>query len=150
MSGTYQLKLKKKEVIKINELKFFDDEELRKSIELWFEEMLKIVKAMANETRFMILSKLLEGEKSFQILKQISSLKKTALSNHLSYLLEAHLITRSDYGVYKITNDGKCFIRGITNSFYQSDIQKKYIKQKSPESLKFSCKFLDSFFKREK
>lgn len=104
---------------------------------------------MANETRLMILSKLLEGEKSFQNLKQISGLKKTALSNHLSYLLEAHLINRSDYGVYELTNDGKRFLRGITNSFYKSDIQKQYIKQKTPEGLKFSSKFLNSFFKRE-
>ena len=49
-----------------------------------------------------ILIKLLERAQSYGSIVEYLNLKKTAVSNHLSQLIEAKLIEKSDYGIYNI------------------------------------------------
>ena len=52
-------------------------------------------------------------------------LKKTALSNHLSHLINAKLIERVDFGVYSITRDGIEFMEAIERAYHQSPSREK-------------------------
>jgi predicted transcriptional regulator len=48
----------------------------------------------------------MEDQKSFQQLKEITGLKKSALSSHLKNLEETRLIERTHHGIYSITYQG--------------------------------------------
>jgi DNA-binding HxlR family transcriptional regulator len=61
--------------------------ELIESVGQSFTDILNTVKAIGNEKRLQILITLLSGPKSFDALKKATQLKKTALSNHLSILM---------------------------------------------------------------
>ncbi len=118
---------------------------LVESLENSFEDILGIIKSMGNEKRLRILISLLTGERSFIDLKTETELKKTALSNHLTLLINSNLIEKPSMGKYKITHDGELFIRVIENSFKSSNIWEK----KEMEALQrrqFSDSFVNSFF----
>jgi len=122
--------------------------ELIESFEKSFKDILKIIKSMGNENRLKILSVLLIGEKTFEQLKNETSLQKTALSNHLTKLINNGLIEKPEHGKYKITTDGNLFLRAVDSAFYKSNIWK----QKQTEKLErrqFSEMFIESFFSRE-
>jgi len=121
--------------------------ELKKSLEQSFDDILAIIKAMGNQNRLKILITLLSGEKSFQTLMSETDLQKTALSNHLTLLFKKSLIEKPDYGKYKITQDGVEFIRAIQAVYYQSDTQRKK-ELEIIQGRKLSETFLESFFKR--
>jgi DNA-binding transcriptional ArsR family regulator len=93
---------------------------LIESLNLSFTEITDILKALGNEKRIQILIILLEGPQSYGIIVQELNLKKTAVSNHLTQLLEVNLIRREGSGVYEITGDGLQFIRAIDNAFQKS------------------------------
>ncbi len=122
--------------------------ELKESLEQSFDDILAIIKAVANQNRLKILITLLSGEKSFQTLMSETNLQKTALSNHLSLLFKKNLIEKPDYGKYKITQDGVEFIQAIQTVYYQSDTQRKK-ELEIIQGRKLSETFLESFFKRK-
>lgn len=121
--------------------------ELIKSLEESFEDILKIFKAMGNKKRLKILTALLTGKKTFNYLKKETKLQKTALSNHLTILIDSVLIEKPDHGSYQITQDGELFIRMMEETFIKSNIWSK----KQTEIIQrrqFSDSFLESFFGR--
>lgn len=122
-------------------------EELKEELEIWFEEILSITKALGNKTRLKVLSLLLHNNQSFQALMNYSKLKKTALSNHLNKLVINGVIRRVDYGIYEITSDGKLFIQAIIEAYNQSDHKKQQLK--TLEGVKMSSLFIHSLFKRK-
>jgi predicted transcriptional regulator len=65
-----------------------------------------IGQAISTESRFMILTGLMDDQKSFQQLKEITGLKKSALSSHLKNLEETELLERKHHGIYSITYQG--------------------------------------------
>ena len=75
---------------------------------------------LKNDKRLKILIYLLRGSLSYGNIVKNIDLKKTAVSNHLSQLLETKLIERDDYGIYKITGDGLEFLKAINRAFYES------------------------------
>ncbi|MBN1215590.1 MAG: winged helix-turn-helix transcriptional regulator [Candidatus Lokiarchaeota archaeon] len=101
----------------------------------------KILKCLGNEKRLNVLIYLLKGPLSYgNIVKKIN-LKKTAVSNHLTHLIEEKLIERDDYGIYKITGDGLEFLKAINKAFYESPTRMKE-KFESMQSRKVSDSFL--------
>ena len=119
--------------------------ELINALEVAFEDIISIVKAMSNEKRFTILINLLTGEKTFNDLKEETGLKKTALSNHLIQLIDVSLIAKPDHNKYIITNDGELFIRALEVAYKKSNKREK----KQTEELqqrKFSESFVDYIF----
>jgi len=104
-------------------------------------DILSILKAMANEKRLEILFSLSSGEKSFDALKKKTSLQKTALSNHLNKLIDNLLIEKHMHGIYRITQDGKLFLKFIDKAYNQSD----FLRKKQPMG-QFSRMFVKSFF----
>ena len=79
-----------------------------------------ILKSLGNEKRLMILLYLLKGPQSYGSIVNEVNLKKTAVSNHLSHLLNVNLIEKGDYGIYNITGDGIEFIKAIDNAYKKS------------------------------
>ena len=120
---------------------------LIESIDKSFSEMLDILKAMANDKRLKIMATLLTGEKTFDTLKKETDLQKTALSNHLTMLIDCALIEKPDHGKYKLTDDGELFIRTFEGAFNQSNIWKKK-KSESVQKRQFSDEFVKDFFQR--
>jgi DNA-binding transcriptional ArsR family regulator len=95
-------------------------EPLIKSINLSFSEITEILKALGNEKRLHILVLLLKGAQSYSTIVEHLELKKTAVSNHLTQLIDIKLIRREGNGVYEITGDGLQFIRAIENAYQKS------------------------------
>ena len=121
--------------------------ELIESLEEHFEDILTIVKAIGNNKRLSILISLLTGEKTFDTLKREISLQKTALSNHLTILINTNLIEKPEHGKYRISPDGELFIRTIETAYKNSIVWEK----KGIELLQrgeFSETFVYSFFGR--
>jgi predicted transcriptional regulator len=83
-------------------------------------EIVLILKSLGNEFRFQILLQLLTGAKSFGTIVKNINREKTAISNHLTQLIEAKLVEKGDYGVYKISGDGIEFMKAIDSAFQKS------------------------------
>ncbi len=89
------------------------------------KETLKIVKALANENRFKILTQLYVEPLTFQKLKEVTALEKSALANNLNKLLDVGLVEKSQHGVYAITEDGKKLLEALENFIKGSNEQKR-------------------------
>jgi predicted transcriptional regulator len=110
-----------------------------------FDDMLNIVKAIGNEKRLQILMTLLTGPKSFDALKKETELKKTALSNHLSLLIQQELIVKPEHGKYQPTEDGKLYIQTLEDAYIKSNRWKE--KQiKHLQTRQFSDSFIEAIF----
>jgi len=119
--------------------------ELLESLEASFEDVLTIIKAIGNKKRLRILISLLTGEKTFEMLKVETQLQKTALSNHLSFLVKVSLIEKPSVGKYKITQDGELILRSFESTYRKTEIwEKKQIIDL--QRRQFSDSFVDSFF----
>jgi len=119
--------------------------DLVESLEEAFPALLNIIKAIGNNKRFKILLLLLTGEKTFMDLKNETDLQKTALSNHLTTLINRGLIEKPSIGNYEITQDGELFVRALENAYRNSTIWEK-IETETLQRGQFSENFVESFF----
>ena len=94
--------------------------DLIESLKKSFLDMSLILKALGNEKRLKILILLLDGPQSYGTIVEKMELKKTAVSNHLTHLIETNLIERGDYGIYKISGDAIEFLKAIEGAYYKS------------------------------
>ena len=104
----------------INMMNINPNEDLSRSIEDSFNEICSILKALGNQKRFKIVLSLLQGLQAFGTLLKVTELQRTALSNHLTQLIDANLIEKVDYGVYKISGDGLEFLKALKKAYYES------------------------------
>ena len=63
-------------------------------------------RSISVESRLSILTGLMDDSKSFQELKEITGLKKSALSSHIKTLAQTGLLEKKHHGVYGITYQG--------------------------------------------
>jgi DNA-binding HxlR family transcriptional regulator len=89
------------------------------------KETLKIVKALANENRFKILTQLYVEPITFQKLKEVTKLEKSALANNLNKLLDVGLVEKSQHGIYAITEDGKKLLEALAAFIKGSNERKR-------------------------
>lgn len=112
------------------------------------DQLLPILKSLANDKRLIVLISLLNGPQSFQSLMEISALQKTALSNHLTILMDTHLIFKPSYANYDLTSDGEKYLRTMYTTWMQSTVrhnQQLTAQQERP----LSRSFLSTLKKRE-
>ena len=83
-----------------------DKRERIESLKRLSDTLSNIGQAISTESRFAILTGLMEDKKSFQQLKEITGLKKSALSSHLKNLEETGLLERVHHGICSITYQG--------------------------------------------
>ncbi len=107
-------------------------------------EIVPILKSLGNEYRFQILLQLLKGTKSFGNIVKNTNREKTAISNHLSHLINTNLIKKGDYGIYRISGDGIEFMKAIDSAFQQSPTR-QLKKFNELQSRKISKLFLNRF-----
>ncbi len=88
------------------------------------KETLKIVKALANEKRFKILTQLYGEPSTFKTLKEVTELEKSALANNLNKLLGVGLVEKSQHGIYAITEDGKKLLEAL-KAFIEGSNERK-------------------------
>ena len=131
--------------------KKISSDELKESFEHSFNDILAILKAIGNQKRLKILITLLSDDyepQSFHNLMDETQLQKTALSNHLTILINNKLIEKPEHGKYKITSDCVKVIKSIEAAYYQSYGRK--IKQLEVlQRRKLSDTFLESFFEKK-
>jgi len=120
----------------------YDD--LIESLTRSFNELTEILKSLGNETRIKIMIFLLHGPQSYSSIVEETNLKKTAVSNHLSQLINTKLIERGDYGIYKISGDGLAFIKSIKKA-YQMSPTRQIIKFEALQRRSVSRSFLNRF-----
>ncbi|MFX1274472.1 MAG: ArsR family transcriptional regulator [Promethearchaeota archaeon] len=111
----------------------------------YFDIILDIFKAMANDKRLLVLLAVLDLDKTFNELKRETKLQKSALSNHLVKMVNMSLIENPEHGKYRITKDGRNFIIAMENVFNSSDIKKNKEIEKTQEG-QFSDSFVNYIF----
>ncbi|MGY5452286.1 ArsR/SmtB family transcription factor [Agarivorans sp. MS3-6] len=88
------------------------------------EPALKLLKALANESRLMILCNLLEGELTVGELNQRVELSQSALSQHLAWLRKDNLVAtrkESQTVYYSLASDEATAILAQLHSMYCPD-----------------------------
>jgi DNA-binding transcriptional ArsR family regulator len=88
--------------------------------------MAEFIKAIAHPKRVQILTLILEKPLDFSNLKLQTNLKKTALANNLTILVEAKLIERFERGNYRITEDGRELLNSIDEVYANSKARENH------------------------
>jgi len=84
-------------------------------------EIAEIFTALSNESRLLMLSYLLDGEKDLKFLIEKTGLSKNGLVNHLSTLMDAGLVERVSRGKYGVTKDGAGYVSDMVDQYLVSE-----------------------------
>lgn len=120
-----------------------DKLERRESISSRLVEVNGIAKVMSAPKRLDILVGLMEDAKAFQQIKTITSLEKSALSNHLKLLIDQGLVEKRHHGIYSITFLGYQLIVKMDDLLDEAN---RY--SKNEKELEIRRKFTNSFLNR--
>ena len=85
------------------------------------KDLALVLGALANEQRLRVLSALLVRPRLFSELRELTLLKKTALSHHLGLLVKADVIRQQGRGQYEISSDGLAMLTAISSIYLESD-----------------------------
>ncbi len=99
------------------------------------EYIAKLIAAVNHPNRIKILGLLCEKPVKFGLFKKEINLERTAISNHLTFLMERGLISKTSYGVYEITEDGKNLLKTIVDVYMKSKMQQIASQKKKEEEL---------------
>lgn len=94
-----------------------------------YDELVSLLTALGQPSRFKVLVLLLKGPTTFQTLRHETGLKKSALANHLIHLKEKSLIEKIQHGTYALTDDGRTYVEAIEAAYRKSEARKKKIKE---------------------
>ncbi|MHA1927891.1 MAG: ArsR/SmtB family transcription factor [Candidatus Thorarchaeota archaeon] len=86
------------------------------------KEIASILKAISHEHRIEMLVILYKGPIEFSELQKELGISKTALSNHITQLLDNRLIKRLGRGSYQISIDGLNFLTSIVSNYRDSQV----------------------------
>ena len=84
-----------------------------------------LLRTVNHPKRIEILAILLDGSKDFKILAEITDFPKSALSNHLSILMDRNLVEKKERGMYNLTIDGEELISKIAKSYLDTKIREQ-------------------------
>ena len=99
------------------------------------EDIAKLMTAVNHPNRIKILGLLYENPVKFGLFQKEIDLERTAISNHLTFLMERELVSKTSYGVYEITEDGKKLLKIIVDMFLESKMQQIASQKKREEEL---------------
>jgi DNA-binding HxlR family transcriptional regulator len=89
------------------------------------QEILELIKALAHQRRFTIITQLNTTPLTFKELKKRTALEKSTLANHLHRLLNVGLIEKIQHGVYQITHDGRILLATLETYHKHSKERKR-------------------------
>lgn len=84
------------------------------------EDLSKVLGALGNHRRLIILGSLMEGHSTFSELQEASGLGKTALSHHMSTLTDAGLVNNTSRGKYSMSRDGLEMLEAVIETYKTS------------------------------
>lgn len=88
-------------------------------------EMSDLLKSLQHPKRLTILAYLVEEERTFRSLRELTTLPKSALGNHLSELVAKHLIEKIIRGIYRITMDGEQYLASLSQNLLEAKIREQ-------------------------
>ncbi|MFX1251434.1 MAG: GyrI-like domain-containing protein [Promethearchaeota archaeon] len=89
------------------------------------EGITELIRVLDHPKRIEILALLLDQTMSFKTLLEHTDFQKSALSNHLSVLVDKNLIKKLDRGVYRLTIEGVDLISKIAQSYLDAKIREQ-------------------------
>ncbi|MGY5860936.1 MAG: effector binding domain-containing protein [Candidatus Thorarchaeota archaeon] len=107
-----------------------DEENLQNLSWQSLEAIADYLLAVSHPKRLMVLSLLAEESRDFADLIVKTGIRKTALSNQLTQLVEKRLIQRVSHGHYALTQDGKQILRAVLDMYRNSTLSKEEEKKR--------------------
>jgi len=107
-----------------------DEENLQNLSWQSLEAIADYLLAVSHPKRLMVLSLLAEESRDFADLLVKIGIRKTALSNQLTQLVEKRLIQRVSHGHYALTQDGKQVLRAVLDMYRNSTLSKEEEKKR--------------------
>jgi DNA-binding transcriptional ArsR family regulator len=98
--------------------------QLRERLLMVFDDIVSLLGAMGTPSRLRILIALLGSSQSYQNLKMLTELKKSALSSHLVLLREHGLIQKQSHGNYELTETGQQYM-WLLGQFFEAPKSKE-------------------------
>ena len=95
----------------------------------------KLTAGVNHPNRIKILGLLYENPVKFGLFQKDLDLERTAISNHLSFLMERELIAKTSYGIYEITEDGKNLLETVVDMYINSKMREIATQKRREEEL---------------
>ncbi|MHA2297456.1 MAG: effector binding domain-containing protein [Candidatus Hodarchaeales archaeon] len=90
------------------------------------EGIIDLLRTVDHPKRLEILSKMVDGQKmAFSELRDTTDLQKSALSNHLSTLVDKNLLVKREKGLYQITFDGEELLENLAQHYLNAKIREQ-------------------------
>lgn len=102
-----------------------NSEDLSKKVRESKDVLAPLLRAAAHPMRLQLMAFILDGQREFRDLCELSGLGKTALANHLGILIDRGLVERLARGSYDITADGKGLLQSVVELFMRSQIRER-------------------------
>ncbi|MFW9992600.1 MAG: effector binding domain-containing protein [Candidatus Odinarchaeota archaeon] len=88
--------------------------------------MIDLIRTLDHPKRLEILAMMVDGKKkTFGELLEVTGLQKSALSNHLSSLVDKNLLEKVEKGLYRISLDGEDLLENLAQSFLNAKIREQ-------------------------
>ncbi|MBU6996085.1 MAG: effector binding domain-containing protein [Theionarchaea archaeon] len=89
------------------------------------EDIVLMLGALSHEKRLCLVAALIEGQGTFEELRQTTGLGKTALAHHLGLLVESGLVLRTGRGRYDLSSDGRELLNVVGRTYSHSRRRKE-------------------------
>ncbi len=132
-----------------------DNNTIRKTLTQSNEDIVYILRSLANKRRLQLLTSLMKGPRTFKELQQTTELGKTALAHHLGLLVKTGILKHTGKGRYELSHDGAELLNTLVATYASSKrrreieaarradyIQKIHTKQKEQEMKEFKVKIV--------
>jgi DNA-binding transcriptional ArsR family regulator/DNA gyrase inhibitor GyrI len=80
-------------------------------------DIARMLGALAHENRLRLVAALFKGQGTFEELRGMTELGKTALAHHLGLLVESGLVIRTGRGRYELSSDGRDLLNVIGRTY---------------------------------
>jgi effector-binding domain-containing protein/DNA-binding HxlR family transcriptional regulator len=90
---------------------------IRKTLTESEEDIVLVLRSLANRRRLKMLTLLLKGPSTFKKLKNKAGLGKTALAHHLGQLVETGLLKHTGRGRYELSPDGAELLQAVGEAY---------------------------------
>jgi len=134
---------------------YIDDDLPWKALVKSNEDIVFVLRSLANKRRLQLLISLIEGHRTFKELQEITDLGKTALAHHLALLVKSGILKHTGKGRYQLSLDGVELLNAVGTAYASSKrrreveaarradyIQKIHTKQKEQKMKEFEVKIV--------
>ena len=134
---------------------YTDDDLPWKTLAKSNEDIVFVLRSLANKRRLQLLISLIKGHRTFKQLQETTDLGKTALAHHLGLLVKSGILKHTGKGRYQLSRDGVELLNAVGTAYASSKrrreveaarradyIQKIHTKQKEQKMKEFEVKIV--------